>query len=98
MGQITIRAGDDLILRVKQCASEQGKSMNEYVTLVLEVATDPSRATTASERVRERLARAGLLADLPPFQGVRPSRAEFEAAAREAAKGTPLSQIISDMR
>ena len=98
MGQITIRAGDDLILRVKQCASEQGKSMNEYVTLVLEVATDPSRATTASERVRERLARTGLLADLPPFQGVRPSRAEFEAAAREAAKGTPLSQIISDMR
>jgi hypothetical protein len=98
MSQITIRAGDDLILRGKQCASEQGRSMNEYVTLVLEVATDPSRATTAGERVRERLARAGLLADLPPFEGVRPDRARVEEAAREAAKGTPLSDIISEMR
>jgi len=98
MAQITIRAGEDLILRVKQCAAEEGKSMNEYVTIVLEVATNPSNASTAGERVRERLARAGLLAELPPFEGVRPSRAEFEAAAREAAQGTPLPDIISEMR
>ena len=98
MSQITIRAGDDLILRVKQCASEQGKSMNEYVTIVLEVATNPSNASTAGERVRERLARAGLLADLPPYEGVRPDPAEVEEAAREAARGRPLSEFVSDIR
>jgi hypothetical protein len=98
MAQITIRADEDLILRVKQCAAEDGKSMNEYVTLVLEVATNPSHASTSFERVRERLARAGLLADLPPYRGVRPSREDVAEASREAAKGRPLSDYVSDIR
>ena len=98
MSQITVRASEDLIFRVKQRAASEGKSMNEFVTLVLEVATNPANAGTATERLRERLARAGLLAELPPHQGVRPDPAAFERAAREAAKGRPLSDYVSDIR
>lgn len=98
MSQITVRATEDLVFRVKQRATAEGKSMNEFVTMVLEVATNPANAGTATERLRERLARAGLLADLPPYQGVRPEAAAVERAAREAAGGRPLSDYVSDIR
>src|SRR5262245_15151017 len=98
MGQMTIRADDDLILRVRQRAREEGRSMNEYVTLVLEVATNPEAARTETGRLRERLARAGLLAVDPPYRGPIPDPEELAAAGRRAATGTPLSEIISEMR
>ena len=70
MGQITIRADDDLIFRVRSKAKESGRSMNEYIVVVLDAATNPASATTERERLRERLARAGLLVtDHPPYRG-----------------------------
>ena len=72
--------------------------MNEYVTIVLEAATDPSLAGTEVERTRERLARAGLLAVNPRRSGTRPDPAAVEAAGRRAARGQPLSEIVSDGR
>ena len=56
--------------------------MNEYVTIVLEAATDPSLAGTEVERTRERLARAGLLATNPRRPGVGPDPVAVEAAGR----------------
>jgi predicted HicB family RNase H-like nuclease len=46
MGQLTIRADDDLIFRVRSKAKESGRSMNEYIVVVLDAATNPASATT----------------------------------------------------
>jgi plasmid stability protein len=98
MGQITIRADDDLIFRIRQRARETGRSMNEYVTIVLDAVTNPGTAGTERERLRERLARAGLLAVDPPYRGPIPDPDAVEEAGRELGKGTPLSEIIREMR
>ena len=59
MAQLTIRADEELIRRIKQSAANLGRSMNEYVTSVLDAATDPDLADTAAERLRERLEHRG---------------------------------------
>jgi hypothetical protein len=97
MDQVTWRAPSDLIERVRRAARRQHRSMNDYVTAVLDAATNPGLAGTEAERLRERLAQAGLLAE----QGTprsRPPREETAAARRRAGTGTPLSQILSEDR
>jgi hypothetical protein len=71
--------------------------MNEYVTRVLEAATDPENAANETERIRERLARAGLLAPAGAPRR-RPAQAQVARARRAAGSGTPLAQIVSDDR
>lgn len=71
--------------------------MNEYVTAVLDAATDPELAGNEAERVRERLRAAGLLADtgaerLPPDEQL------VEQARAAAGRGTRLSDIVSEQR
>lgn len=58
---------------------------------------DADDAEHGVERLRARLARAGLLAT-PTGEGVRPDRAAFEAARARAGTGTPLSDIVSEDR
>lgn len=97
MGQMTLRASDDLIGRVKAAAARRGRSMNDYVTAVLDAATDPGLAGDEAARVRERLDRAGLLAPPGPPRA-RPS-AEAVAGARTAAgRGTPLAGLVGGGR
>jgi hypothetical protein len=98
MGQLTIRADDDLIFRVRSKAKESGRSMNEYVVVVLDAATNPAAAGSERERLRERLARAGLLAVDPPYRGPIPNPAVVEAAGREAARDTLLSELVRQDR
>ena len=98
MGQITIRADDDLVRRVKHSAFEVGRSMNEYVTSVLDAATDPNLAGTSAERLRERLRAAGLLVTPMQKSGRRPSSAAVVAAGVRAAAGRPVSDFVSDSR
>ncbi|MGI8751497.1 MAG: toxin-antitoxin system HicB family antitoxin [Acidimicrobiales bacterium] len=94
MGQITVRAGDEIVQRVKEDAASQGRSMNDYVTAVLDAATNPNLAGDEASRVRERLARAGLLAP-SAVRRQRPA-AEAVAAARIAAgRGTSLSELVA---
>ena len=73
-------------------------SMNEYLTHVLDVATDPSRASSAEQELRERLMGAGLLVTPNPLGRNRPSRAEVNAAGERAKHGTPLSDLVSEGR
>lgn len=95
--QITIRTTPDLVLRVKQAAAAEGKSMNEYVEHLIEIAIDPSHATSEDERVVARLRAAGIYSEPaewgPPVERPDPV---LVAQAREAAgRGTPLSELVS---
>ncbi len=98
MAQITIRADETLIARIRTVSAASGRSMNEFVVAVLDAATNPARVDHEAERVRARLAGAGLLASSPRRRGERPARAAVEAARRSAGRGTPLATLVSDGR
>jgi hypothetical protein len=97
MAQLTIRTTDELVDRVRAAAGLLGRSMNEYVVAVLGAATDPDLAGDDVERIRERLARAGLLS---PAGGSRrrPDSGSVTAARAAAGRGTRLSDIVASDR
>jgi hypothetical protein len=99
MAQVSWRADDELVARVRLHADRAGMSMNAYITHVLETATDPDYGGDEAERLRDRLRVAGLLVEYPvePDLDV-PSDEEFEAARREAGRGTPLSDLLIEGR
>jgi hypothetical protein len=97
MEQMTWRAPADLIERVRRAAQRQRRSMNDYVTAVLDAATNPSLAGSEADRLRERLDQAGLLAE-PGKPRRRPSRDETERARGRAGRGTALADLISQDR
>ena len=43
MSQVTWRAPDDLVERVRRAAARQGHSLNEYLTRLAEAAVDPEQ-------------------------------------------------------
>ena len=71
--------------------------MNEYVTHLIEIAVDPSHATSEDERVVARLRAAGIYSEPSDWGApVEPPDAELVAQAREAmGRGTPLSELVS---
>ena len=94
---MTWRASQELLERVRRAAERRGHSMNDYVTAVLDAATDPNLAGTEMERVRERLERAGLLAPAGRPRP-RPPADEIAAARARAARGTALARLVADER
>lgn len=98
MGQMTIRASDELIERVRRAAEYAGESINEYVTETLAARTDPESAGTKIERIRERLSRAGLLERSGPSHAERPDPDKLARARAAAGQGTPLSDLVSEER
>lgn len=99
MRQMNVRMDDELLTEIKRRAAEDGTSVNRWVVDVLRAATDPDTASTRVQRLRERLARAGLLADpvpLPP--GPPPDPEDVAEALRAASRGKPLSQYLIEMR
>jgi len=97
MTQMTWRSPDELLERVRRAAAQQGRSMNEFVTAVLDAATDPEQASSDAERLRERLDRAGLLVPAGPSRR-RPDSDRVEAARTKAGTGTPLSRLVDEGR
>ena len=97
MAQLTVRATDELVERVRAAAGRLGRSMNDYVVAVLGAATDPDLAGDDAERIRERLARAGLLAATGQTRR-RPDATAVAAARAAAGRGTQLSDIIASDR
>ncbi len=97
MGQVTWRAPDELVERVRAVAESDGRSMNDYITRVLRAATDPDLAGEDAARLRERLARAGLLVP-PGLPRQRPDPARVAAARRAAGAGTSLGHLVGDGR
>lgn len=97
MAQLTWRAPDELVERVRLEARRSGRSMNDYVTQVLDAATNPDLAGGEAGRLRERLAQAGLLSD----EGEPRERPDDDAVARArraAGAGTALSDLVADGR
>lgn len=68
--------------------------MNDLLTQVLDAATDPERAGTEAERLRERLARAGILAS-PGAARRRPDPAAVAEARQAAGRGTRLAELVA---
>lgn len=94
MGQVTWRADDALVDRVRRAAREHQSSINSYLTKVLDAATDPELAGSEAERLRARLDAAGLLARPRPVDGPAPDPDHVERARRRAGEGTPLSELV----
>lgn len=98
MTQVTWRAPAELVERGRQAAAREGRSLNEWITRLVHAATDPELAGSDVERLRERLARAGLLASERPRKRRRPDPEAVTRARREAGRGTPLSTLVSEGR
>jgi len=98
MSQLTVRAPEDLVGRVRLAAAAAGQSMNEYVVVVLDAATDPNLAGSQVERIRQRLAQAGLLEVLPYDDGHRPSPEALRQTGRRATSGRSLSELVHEGR
>lgn len=99
MPQLTLRVPTELVDRLKTVAAARGESVNAYASAVLGAAVDPDLASDEAERLRERLARAGLLADLaPPRASKRHSRRDVARARRAAAQGRSVSDVVREGR
>lgn len=97
MTQVTWRAPDDLVERTRQAAAREGRSLNDYLTRLAQAATDPDLAGSDVDRLRERLALAGLLTPAGPPRR-RPAPAAVARARRAAGEGTPLSDLVTEER
>ncbi|MDQ2708812.1 MAG: transcriptional regulator [Actinomycetota bacterium] len=97
MAQVTWRAPDELVDRVRTAAAAQHHSVNEYLTRLAQAATDPDLAGDDAARTRERLARAGLLVPAGPPRP-RPDPEAVAAARAAAGRGTPLSELVTESR
>ena len=93
MTQVTWRASDELVERVRRVASQRGWSVNEFLTQLARAATDPAHVGDDVDRLRERLTLAGLLVD-PGKPRTRPDREATARARRAAGEGTPLSDLV----
>jgi hypothetical protein len=98
MAQLTIRCDDELKAVVTDAAARQNRSVNEYVCWLIRAANDPESADSERARVRERLARAGILVEVSPLAAARPSAASVAAAGKRAAKGRLASDLVSEGR
>lgn len=98
MAQVTWRTPDELLERVRHAATSSGRSVNEWITRVLDAATDPELSGSDADRVRERLARAGLLAETSRLPVTQPDPKALEDAREAAGRGTPLSDLVIDGR
>lgn len=98
MVQLTLRVDEALARRLKATAAEHGRSVNSYATAVLHAAVDPDLAGDEAERIRSRLAQAGLLAATTPIATPTPDEEAVDGARRRAGRGRPLSDLVAEGR
>lgn len=100
MTQLTLRIPESLAQELKAAARSREMSVNGFAAAVLEAAIDPDLAENSMERLRGRLARAGLLEN-PVFEvsGRRPPADRVIVARKKAGQGkSSLSEIVSEGR
>ena len=71
-----------------------GQSMNEFIVVVLDAATNPNLAGSQAERIRQRLAQAGLLEPFLEDAVRRPSPETVRQAGLRAASGRSLANLV----
>lgn len=98
MAQVTWRADDELLGRVRHAAARSGWSVNAWISRVLDAATDPELSGSDLDRVRERLARAGLLEEQVAATVPRAEAARVDEARARAGRGTALSDLVRGER
>jgi hypothetical protein len=98
MKQVTLRMDERLARFLKQAAAARSESVNAYAQGVLAAAVDPEYAGDETAQLRERMARAGLLATPKPVSYPHPDPAAVAAAGKRAARGRSLSSIIIEDR
>lgn len=98
MIQLTLRIPPRLARELRDEAANRGESVNAYAGRVLAAAVDPDLSGSDAERLRERLARAGLLAAAVTPLVPAPDPSALAAARSAAGAGTPLSDLISEGR
>lgn len=97
MAQVTLRVPDELARRLREAAAAEGRSLNAWATAVLAAMVDPDFAGEGVTRIRERLRRAGLLAEGGgPVD--RPDTQRLARARARAGRGRSLSDIVSEGR
>lgn len=101
MAQLSLRIDDALHQRATQVAAASGLSLNRYIARVLAVAVDPAADEPEADRIRSRLAAAGLIdSPVPPAPADHSSADEerFQAALARSRGGTPGSLLIEQER
>ena len=98
MAQMTWRMSDEVLERVRHQARAHGRSLNDWVSTVMDAVSDPAAAGTEAARLRERLARAGILSTSTLGPQVRPDPDRVVEARAAAGHGTPLSDLVADGR
>lgn len=98
MAQMTWRTTVEILERVRRQAEHAGRSFYDWVTTVLDVASDPLMAGSGAERIRERLRRAGLLESPTPGARRRSGPAPLAEERAAAGRGIPLSQLVTSER
>ncbi|CAN5159761.1 hypothetical protein BH24ACT1_BH24ACT1_04860 [soil metagenome] len=98
MAQLTLRLDDDLVASLKLKAEEEGRSVNSLAAFTLRALVDPDLAGDEAERLRERLKRAGILAEFPRLNRPRQDPEVVARARASAGKGKRVSDIISEDR
>lgn len=101
MGQLSIRLDDELHRRARLAAQHSGSSLNGYIARVLTAAVDPAADEPELDRIRARLAAAGLLdSPVAPTPALRPDADEqrFREARTRTRGGTPASALIAEER
>ncbi len=94
MAQMTWRASDELLDRVRQEARHEGQTLNDFVSRVMAAVTDPALEGDDVERMRRRLRAAGVLADTGPRVASRPPESAVALARAAAGRGRPLSDYL----
>ena len=95
---MTWRAPDELMERVRRQAQSRGRSLNDWVTTVLDAASDPAAAGSEAAALRERMLRAGLLDEPEARRVQRPPAGQLAAARRAAGAGQPMHEVVSEGR
>lgn len=99
MKQIPLRIPQDLAEEAKQRAALEEISVNAFIARAVRVACHPyGGADRETAALRERLARAGMLAESEPAPEVEYTQEELERARREATQGKSLSDYILEER
>jgi hypothetical protein len=98
MAQVSWRAPDELVAQVKLIASREGRSLNEYLTRVLTAVVDPDTADGEIASLRERLARAGILAPSTPGVPAPDPIAVAEARREISQSGLQFADLVSEGR